>query len=138
MQRINANVNSGIFVTTKKFIAPMQLLLPPNQTLCYAASFNLCNKNELIFRLSGGCDTCFELLLTRFTLLKAVLLFYKTHSQNQTILAKTYTQKHVFCPKIQRYALYLTPFIKLKTAISTISPFYFAIFMKFLSQQKQL
>lgn len=50
----------------------MQLLLPPNQTLCYAASFNLCNKNELIFRLSGGCDTCFELLLTRFTLLKGV------------------------------------------------------------------
>jgi len=29
MQRINANVDSRIFVTTKKFIAPMQLLLPP-------------------------------------------------------------------------------------------------------------
>ncbi len=115
MQRINANVNSGIFVTTKKFIAPMQLLLPPNQTLCYAASFNLCNKNELIFRLSGGCDTCFELLLTRFTLLKAVLLFYKRHSQNQTILAKIYTQKHVFCPKIQCYALYLGIFSKYLT-----------------------
>jgi len=29
MQRINANANLGLFVTTKKFIAPMQLLLPP-------------------------------------------------------------------------------------------------------------
>ena len=136
MQRINANVNSGIFVTTKKNHCTNAIAFAPNKTLCYAASFNLCNKNEVIFRISGGCDTCFELLLTCFTLLKAVLLFYKTHSQNQTILAKTYTQKHVFCPKIQRYALYLTPFIKLKTAISTISPFYFAIFMKFLAPQK--
>jgi hypothetical protein len=67
-----------------------------------------------------------------------VLLFYKTQSQHRTILTKTYTQKHIFCPKIQRYAFYLTPFIKLKTAISTISPFYFAIFMKFLAPQKQL
>jgi len=124
--------------SNKKIHCTNAIAFAPNQTLCYAASFNLCNKNELIFRLSGNCDTCFELLLTCFTLLKEVLLFYKTHSQNQTILAKTYTQKHVFCPKIQRYALYLTPFIKLKTAISTISPFYFAIFMKFLAPQKQL
>ena len=31
------------------------------------------------------------------TLLIRVFLFYKTHSQNQTILAKTNAQKHAFC-----------------------------------------
>jgi len=77
----------------------MQLLLPPNQTLCYAASFNLCNKNELIFRLSGSCDTCFELLLTCFYPVKGGIIILQNALAKPNHSSENLYPKTCFLPQ---------------------------------------
>lgn len=95
----------------------------------------LCVCNACARALTGR-EACFLKPFARLTLLKPVLLFYKTPPKFRSILAKIDALKHGFMPCFQSCTFYFTVFLSVKVSICTFLPFYLVPESPFFVVQK--
>lgn len=95
----------------------------------------LCVCNACARALTGR-EACFLKPFARLTLLKQVLLFYKTPLKFRSILAKIDALKHGFMPYFQSCTFYFTVFLSVKVSICTFLPFYLVPSSPFFVVQK--
>lgn len=88
---------------------------------CYRVVNSVCETHA---RALTGREACFLKPFARLTLLKPVLLFYKTPLKFRSILAKIDALKHSFMPYFQSFTFYFTVFLSVKVSICTFLPFY--------------
>lgn len=119
--------------TTSQYVSTICcMLIAPNTPPFYGVGpRNMLVTEWLILCMCNACaraltgrEACFLKPFAHLTLLKPVLLFYKTPLQFRPLLAKTDALKHGFRPLFQSCTFYFTAFLSVKVSICTFLPFY--------------